>query len=227
MGARYLNHSQSPLALAFMVVLLLTGASAAAEEDWTLRKDNNGIRIYTKPVEGSDFHAFRGEARVDSSLSALLAVHADVEYVTEWLKDCKVSELLTDFSPDGFYVYFQTRSPWPVKDRDYVLRYVIDQDPDTHAVKISFEAEVGLHPETDECVRLTELSGYWKMTPVAPGKTDVVYEVAADPGGAVPAWLANRFVVDQPYHSLKRLRERTRLEQYQERRFDFIDDPFQ
>ena len=210
-----------------LCVLVLLSTTAMADGDWTLRKDEDGIRIYTAPVPDSNFHAFRGETRVESSLSTLMAVQADVAYVTEWLKDCDVSELLTDFSPDGYYAYFQTRSPWPVKDRDYVLRYEIDQDPDSYTVKISFEAEVGMLPETDECVRLTELSGYWELTPVGPRETEVVYQVSADPGGNVPAWLANRFVVDQPFYSLKRLRERTQLDKYKGTHFDFIEDPFQ
>lgn len=40
-------------------------------------------------------------------------------------------------------------------------------------------------------------SGSWRLTPTADG-TEVVHTYHGDPEIRVPAWLANRFVVDGP-----------------------------
>ena len=44
------------------------------------------------------------------------------------------------------------------------------------------------------------------MTPEGEGRIRVVYELHAEPGGQVPAWLANSFVIDAPYNTLLLLR---------------------
>ena len=206
-----------------LLALLLSGTARA--DDWTLRKDESGIQVYTRPVPGSKFKSFRGEMQVKTTLSTLMAVHADVAYIREWLKDCSKSKLLTEFDPKDYSVYFRTDSPWPVQDRDYVLRYHISQDPVSYALKITFNAETGVVPENKDCVRVTVLKGFWLMTPEADGQVRVRYQVEADPAGDVPAWLANSFVVDQPYHTLLRLRERLGMAQYQQRHFDFVREP--
>lgn len=201
-----------------------------ADSDWQLRKDKKGIQVYTRSVAGTDFDAFKAEIILDTTLSTLMAVHTDVAYVKEWMKDCDESELLSELTPTGYTAYFKTDSPWPVKDRDYALRYTIAQDPKTHAVKLSFITEVGLVPKSDDCVRITKINGFWEMTPLqseeGQHQVKVNYQVEADPGGSVPSWLANSFVVDQPYESLQKLRDRVKMDQYQNKTFSFIKDPF-
>ena len=211
----------------FIIGFLLISISCVvqSEEGWTLRKEGNGIKVFTKKVENSEFNAFRAETVVDATLSTLMAVHADVEYVNEWLKDCSEAQLLTEFDPNGYAVYFKTDSPWPVKDRDYTVKYTIEQDPADYTLTINFTAEVGLVPESDDCVRITVLDGFWKMKPVATGGVNVIYQVSTDPGGGVPAWLANSFVIDQPFHSLTKLHERVKMKKYQGKSFEFVKEP--
>jgi len=206
-------------------LLIVFSCVVQAEEEWTLGKEENGIKVFTKKIEGSKFKAFRAETVVNATLSTLMAVHADVEYVNEWLKDCAESQLLTEFDPNGYAVYFKTDSPWPVKDRDYTLKYKIEQDPKDYTLTIYFTAEVGLMPESDDCVRITVLDGFWKMKPVASGGVKVIYQVSTDPGGGVPAWLANSFVIDQPFHSLTKLHDRVKMEKYQGKKFEFVKEP--
>ena len=37
-------------------------------------------------------------------------------------------------------------------------------------------------------------------------KTKTTYQLHADPGGNIPAWLANQTVVDMPYATMERLK---------------------
>ncbi|MFE8069446.1 START domain-containing protein [Marinobacteraceae bacterium S3BR75-40.1] len=201
-------------------------AEVTGDDGWTLRKEEDGIRVYTREVPGSEFQAFRGETVLDTRLSTLVAVHTDVAYVKDWLQDCTHSELIGKFDPKGYFAYFRTEAPWPVSDRDYVLRYEFEQDPESLAVELRFRSEVAMRPETDDCVRITELEGFWKMTPREDGAIDVVYQVTrADPAGSLPSWLANAFVVDQPFNTLKRLRRQVREDKYQGRSFEFVVEP--
>ncbi|KPX87998.1 Collagenase-related protease [Pseudomonas syringae pv. rhaphiolepidis] len=57
-------------------------------------------------------------------------------------------------------------------------------------------------------MRVTEVKGFWKMVPKGSNQTEVTYQVHTEPGGSVPSMLANKFVVDAPFNTLKALRER-------------------
>ena len=63
-------------------------------------------------------------------------------------------------------------------------------------------------PEEEGYVRVAKVEGLWKLTPKGPGQTEITYQVQTEPGGSVPSWLANSFVVDAPFNTLKGLRER-------------------
>jgi hypothetical protein len=55
---------------------------------------------------------------------------------------------------------------------------------------------------------VAQVDGFWKFTPKGADQIEVTYQVHTEPGGDVPSWLANKFVVDAPFNTLKALRER-------------------
>ena len=63
-------------------------------------------------------------------------------------------------------------------------------------------------PEAAGYVRVAEVSGFWKLEPKGVGEVEVTYQLHTEPGGSVPSWLANSFVVDAPFNTLKAMRER-------------------
>ena len=62
-------------------------------------------------------------------------------------------------------------------------------------------------PEEKGFVRVAQVEGYWKFVPKGDNLTEVTYQVHTEPGGSVPSWLANKFVVDAPFNTLKALKE--------------------
>ena len=61
-------------------------------------------------------------------------------------------------------------------------------------------------PEQPRLVRVSKFEGFWQMRPVGEGQVEVIYQAHTEPGGSLPAWLANSFVVDVPLHTLLALR---------------------
>lgn len=175
---------------------------------WNLEVESEGVKIYTKEIPGSSFKAFRGEMTLQASLKSLAAHLMDAEAMADWLHDCSKSELISRLEGNEFIVYQEAEAPWPVSNRDYVLHSKIEQDPRSKVVLMSFTAMVEGEKRDDECVRVTDLNGFWRLTPQQGGLVYIEYETHADPGGALPAWLANSFVVDQPLNTLKNLAAR-------------------
>lgn len=181
---------------------------------WNLEHDKNGIQIYTKDIAGSDFKAFRGKTIINSDLINVIAHQVNIESMSEWLQDCSKSELISQLNGQEIYIYQRTSAPWPVSDRDYVLHMKITQDPEDYSVLITFEASSEFSKSDVDCVQVTQLTGYWRFTPIEENKVLVEYETAADPAGQIPSWLANSFVVDQPLGTLKNIKKRVESKRY-------------
>ena len=85
---------------------------------------------------------------------------------------------------------------------------------DHYSVLMTFEAEIQASENNEDCVPVTQLKGYWRFTPKSLNRVLIEYETSADPAGDLPAWLANSFVVDQPYGTLKKLKQRVENNSY-------------
>jgi hypothetical protein len=116
-------------------------------------------------------------------------------------------------------VYQRLDAPWPVADRDLVVRGSFRVDEDRHQVVSSFKSVTSTRmPPRDGVVRVTELKGFYQLTALDGGRTRVVYQVYSDPGGSLPRWLARKAAEKIPAETittLKRQVTRTRG-QYQE-----------
>ena len=187
----------------FLVSSLLLSISSI--HAWELEKNDDGIKVFTNEIEGSDFKAFRGEMRIAAQLSDTLMVIKNVESMDDWLHECIKSQIVEQVSENEIIVYQETSAPWPVTNRNFVLKMKVDQTNPNKAV-VRFSALVEPDVPDQDCVRVTELNGSWTLAQETPTLLHIVYETSADPAGDVPAWLANAFVVDQPFNTLKNLR---------------------
>lgn len=208
---------RGPLAV-FAALLVLTVQPSFSQnegpgEDWNLRKDQDGIQVYTRDVEGSNFDAFRGEVDLEATLDEVLAFLKDVPNHREWMQNLTKSEQIGEINPEGYHSYGRVKAPWPVRDRDWVVRWEILDDAEETAVKVTFKKDDGVRPPVDDAVRTGAFEGFWRLVPQDNGTTRVIYEVShADPGGLIPAWIVNAFVVNQPYGTLSAMRDRLRDE---------------
>jgi hypothetical protein len=61
-------------------------------------------------------------------------------------------------------------------------------------------------PEKDGVVRIKQSNSYWRVIPTPNGTLRIEYEVAAEPGGNIPDWLANAAITEIPFNTMKNLR---------------------
>jgi len=94
-----------------------------------------------------------------------------------------------------------------VTDRDSILEITTAKAADGSVTRTLLEVPT-YQPEVKGYVRVAQVDGYWKLVPKGANETEVTYQVHTEPGGSVPSWLANKFVVDAPFNTLKALRER-------------------
>lgn len=189
--------------LLWLCALIFISSDIQAQA-WRLAKDDAGIKVYLKPIEGSSFQAFRATAHIRASLSDLLALQEDVSSACRWMHACQEQRLLKQQGQVS-WIYSQYSAPWPVKPRDSVVRVDTAFKADGSVMRF-LRAEADYLSAVPGFVRVSKVDGFWQLTPVE-GGVDVVYQVYSDPGGSVPAWLANSFVVDAPFNTLNGLRQ--------------------
>lgn len=192
-----------------------------AQEDWQLQKEDDGIKVYTRAVENSEIKAFKAETVMKGNLSRFVAVLKDVESFPELFTTNKYAQLIEE--SDTFLLqYSQTAVPWPMKDRDGVYESKFSQHYGNKAVTVEVNSVEGVRPVSDDHVRMAKAKGYWLFLPVDHNTVEITYEMQADPGGSLPAWVINAFLVDSPIKDMKALRKRVMLEKYANKKYDFL-----
>lgn len=183
------------------VVLALAEVQAA---EWRLVKDEAGIQVYLQQIPGSSFQAFRGVTRIRADMTRLLALQDDVRAACDWIHACSEQKLLKH-EGDLSWAYSRFYTPWPVQPRDSILQVTTTRDADGQVTR-TLHGVADYLPLQQGFVRVSKVEGFWSLTPLE-GEIEVVYQVHSEPGGSVPAWLANSFVVDAPFNTLQGLRQ--------------------
>lgn len=182
-------------------VLALTAVQA---EEWRLVKDKAGIQVFLSAVPGSKYQAYRGVTTLKADMPTLLALQEDVGGSCAWIHACREQRLLRQKGGQS-WIYTRFATPWPVTPRDAVLQVTTRRGADGRVTRI-LHGVAGYLPKQAGFVRVSRVEGYWSLIPKGAGEVEVIYQVHSEPGGSVPSWLANSFVVDAPYNTLLSLR---------------------
>ena len=189
----------------FALFVTDVAAARAAEVSWRLDREQDGIVVYTRPVEGSGIREFKGSALVAASVDSIRALLRDANHFKDWFPNTIESRLL-DREGNVAYQYSVLDLPWPVSDRDNVFRSETETDSATGRISIRVTAAPDYHPEQPERVRVRRALGQWLLEPVSPAETQVTFTMHLEPGGGVPQWLINTQVVETPFDALTNLR---------------------
>jgi len=204
-----------------IVLILCIKMSLFSQGEWELRKEKDGIKVYTREIEGSKIQEYKAIAIVDAKLSSAIAVIKDVENYPEFLENIIEAKLIESSDTTQTH-YLINKTPWPVTNRDGIFRSVFSQYYDTKLVKMTVNLVKDYELENKKCVRMKEAIGFWLFDPIESDKVEITYQMHIDPGGSIPAWVLNMFIVDAPIDDLKAIRERVKMEKYENVKYDFL-----
>lgn len=207
---KYFGSSRISLSMFFVIFFTILTVETLSAGDWKTVRDENGIRVDTRQVSGYEFHAFRGTTMVEASMDQLVAFLEDIPNMARWFYLVSEARVLERHAPNRSRIYVVQKAPF-VKDRDIVAELVIRQMPD-RTVLLDMTQDNGFFPESDQYIRVPKFQARYTLTP-GPDGIELVFEALSDPGGSIPAWLANGLIVDIPFRSLSKLR-RTNFDAY-------------
>lgn len=189
----------------FACIVFFAG-TAYAQDNWKLKTEDDGIKVYTRAVANSNFKAVKVNCQISANPSQFVAVIMDIKNSVSWAYHTKSATILKQVSPSELYYYSEVQVPWPVHNRDFICHIMVKQNPQTKVITIDAPCLGDYIPEKDAIVRVKQSVGKWIITPAGKDLLNIEYTLALDPGGDVPAWLINLFAAEGPMQTFKKLK---------------------
>jgi hypothetical protein len=191
----------------FMLFLLFFALSseAFAQRNWELSKDQNGIKVYTRKTDSSAYKSVKVEAVFMGTPQKLAGILMGVEKNIKWVYNTKTLRLIKRYSPNELLYYAETSLPWPMRNRDQAIRINVFPDSVNRSVKIITTGEPQAIATTKGIVRVPYFLGIWNVRAIDTQQISIEYYLSVDPGGSIPAWIANMFVTKGPYETFMNL----------------------
>ncbi len=207
-----------------VLICLLLQTTAQCQEDWKLKKDKNGIQVYSRKTPNFKFDELKVDCIFEGKISQLAAVILDVNNQYQWVYKTAKSELLKQVTDADLFYYSEIECPWPFDNRDLIARMTITQNTSTKILSIVAKSVDDYLPRKKNLVRVKYSSALWTITPLSNAQFKVEYKIQIDPGDGVPAWILNMFATNGPYESFKNLKDKIMLPAYAAAKFPFITD---
>ncbi len=176
---------------------------------WEKIRDEDGIVVHRKEIEGSPLVAFRGEGIVAAPIAEVALVQMDLAHTPEWIERLKDARVLEVTSDTRFVTYSHLGAPILVSDRDFVNEVNIEYSPPSKIVFHIHGVESDKAPSKGN-VRGVLMHSRFELTAVEGGSTRVVCEIHADPKGLLPKSVVNLFQRGWAYKTLTHMREQVK-----------------
>lgn len=193
-----------------------------AQNAWEFQKEERGFTVFTRTKTGSALKESKVTGKVKASLASFVSVFQDANNFIQFMPDCDESKLLKMQGDTLQIHYVFTDAPWPVDDRDGIYQFNYSYNADSNCVIIAFHALPEYFEIKQGNVRIKVSDGYWKFTESAVGVIDIEYALFANPGGNIPAWLANTAAVDMPLQTTIEASKQAQLDQHKGKKYNFI-----
>ncbi len=190
----------------FKIIIIFQFALTCTAQDWELKKNQEGVKVYTKSNANSPFDLLMAECEVNAGINQMLALIYDVSRHTEWVYNSVQSVLIKKNSTYDIIYYGETYAPWPVSNRDLVIHLTAFTDSITGICNITAISEPKLKALVKGKIRIPRSVSKWKLIPINKQTTRVIYTLDIDPGGSLPSWLVNFASIEGPYLSFLKMR---------------------
>jgi hypothetical protein len=187
----------------FILILLLTSVSLQAiankgkgnhKSEWNLAKKSNGISLYYRWITMGDSirtREMKAGFTIYSGISAVLKQFSNSESYKTWaagIKKCNIEKT----SDSVWFTHTVMNYPWPLKQKDLVTRYFVQQTNLKAIIKI--EAAPEYYSEIKGIERIKNHHGTWYFFTGEKGETKVDYRVILYTKPAFPRFIQDPVV---------------------------------
>ena len=225
MHASRIHLMPTRMVLGLSLLCLMAAPLLADDNAWTLRKDEDGIQIFTRSVDGSKYDEVRATTQIKGRVSSVVALLQDPAYVPKLNDIISLVRLHEQLAADESMVYMQMEMPWPVSDRDILTHRRVVQDDDSKVVTITELATTDVLPQEKGFIRVVQSRQQWTLTPHADGTVDLDWITHTDPNGSLPSSLVNYLSVGVPHGSMTVLRDAIESGEFADAQLPYVVEP--
>lgn len=173
-------------------------ASDKETSEWKLELDKNGISVYTRKIPDSDYLQIKAETTISAPAKQIHDIVSDANQLPNWLFELADAKVVKQITETQRQTYMISDLPWPLADRHYVVENqygLVENGNYYHYTFDKIDAPV-------EGEGMESVNGFVNIIPNETGGSHIVYQLHVEPGGVVPSWLANLFLIEGPYETL-------------------------
>ncbi len=179
-------------------------------DEWRLKKDKDGIQIFTRWIEaekGRKARQMHAVMQVKSTLGAGIMALTNDQQVKIWLnraKDYYHFDRKDDFH---WYAYTQFKIPWPLDNQDLITYNTLHQDNVSKNIHIALRGEPDYKPEEKRVQRIPHFDGSWEFSPMENGMIKVEYYIFTKTKPVLPRWIIDPIVEFGLWRTFQDMRE--------------------
>lgn len=218
------------------VILALISTLPVYSSEWVAESDKDGIKVYTRAVEGSNVREFKGETIVNYNYKKINEILNDIPNLENWMADAGTNCLLDTLNvqSDGskeIYMFSITTTPFGVAYRCglFYSKITVTENQITRTVELANDSQLKGEAKSrlssflstlpikkngttleksnpSQMVYFSEMKGLWTFDKLSETQTKITWTVKTNPGGSIPITLANSTTKSNPYKTLMGLK---------------------
>lgn len=188
-------------------VLLLSSGHPGESEGCELKKDSDGIKIYSCKSRKSVFNDIESEFDIKATPNDYIEALLDVKHYDTWHFRSENPRILKRIGEKELIYYEKVSAPWPVSDRDMIIHLKIIQDAETGNLTVTLKSMPDYIPEVGNVVRIIHFYSVMRVSPIDQFSTHYEFHLELDPAGFLPGWAVNMASTDGPFESFKNLKD--------------------
>jgi hypothetical protein len=207
-----------------------SGTLASASAPWQLVKEDaiTETRVWLRERVG-ETSEFRATTRLRVHLASLVGVLLDDKRTQDWVYRARESVVLQSDGPTRGVTMVVTAMPWPLLDRESIVAWHLEQDPQSLAVTLEGDSTPDKLPPNPRRVRMPRFESRWQLTPQRGGYIEVVFEGHGNPGGTLTLPMLRDFVNQAmwqgPWHTINALRDMVQRPEFKDASLPFVQEP--
>jgi len=186
---------------------LLAQQATLSQEDWKLAKDNKGIQIFTRRLEGSGYKEIKGVVEVNTSLQDCIVLLQNEKAATKWVDRMVEYKNLEVLNDSIWFTYGEIAIPWPFNNKDFVAENKLMVNPLQDIVTITISSKPDYIPEKEGKKRIKLSEGKWIFEKLENGKVKATHRIYAEANDFLPPWIVNWVVVGSVFNTFEGFRE--------------------
>jgi hypothetical protein len=191
-----------------LLLLFLLVSSLSAQNDWTVIKVKDGIKISNRHSNSSAFNDVRVELDLTGNINQLEGILVDVGKYKEWSYAAKVSRMVKSLGSDKFIYYTEIEVPWPLTNRFFYANFELKKNIHEKSMQVIAVNIPNYEPIPLDLIQVPLTKGTWNITTNSKTSIHVDYILEMNPGGSLPVWVLNLFSTKGPMESFENIKKK-------------------